>query len=198
MEITAQMVKELRDRTGAGMMDCKKALSAAGGDMEKAIEELRKKGLASAAKKADRETHEGSVGAYIHATMKLGVLIEVNCETDFVAKTDDFQVLVKDLAMQVAASNPLVVSREELDNEMIEKEREIYREKMLAEGKPENMVDKIVDGMLEKRYYKDVCLLEQDFIKDTEMTVQDYINTFIAKLGENIQVRRFTRYSLGE
>ncbi len=198
MQITAQMVKELREATGAGMMDCKKALTECDGDKEKAIEFLRKKGLASAAKKAGRTTAEGRVGSYIHATGKIGVLVEVACETDFVAKTDDFQVLLKDLSMQVAASSPAVVAREELDQDMIEKERVIYRDKMLAEGKPEKMVDKIVDGMLEKRYYKEVCLLEQPFIKDTDMTVQDYVNSFIAKLGENIQVKRFVRFSMGE
>ena len=198
MQITAQMVKELREATGAGMMDCKKALTECDGDKEKAIEFLRKKGLASAAKKAGRTTAEGRVGSYIHATGKIGVLVEVACETDFVAKTDDFQVLLKDLSMQVAASSPAVVAREELDQDMIEKERVIYRDKMLAEGKPEKMVDKIVDGMLEKRYYKEVCLLEQPFIKDTDMTVQDYVNSFIAKLGENIHVKRFVRFSMGE
>ena len=198
MEITAKMVKELRERTGAGMMDCKKALKETDGDMEKAIDFLRKKGLASAAKKAGRETKEGLIGSYIHATGKIGVLVEVNCETDFVAKTDDFKAMVKDIAMHIAASAPQVVNREDLDAEMIEKERTIYREKMLAEGKPEKMVDKIVEGMLEKRFYKEVCLMEQSFIKDDDMTVKDYVNSYIAKLGENIQIRRFVRFNLGE
>jgi len=198
MEITAQMVKELRERTGAGMMDCKKALTECSGDMDQAIDFLRKKGLSSAAKKAGRTTSEGYIGSYIHANGKIGVLVEINCETDFVAKTDDFKSLVKDVAMQIAASSPEVVNREELDQELIAKEREIYLEKILAEGKPANMADKIVDGMLEKRYYKDVCLMEQPFIKDTDMSVKDHVNSYIAKLGENIQIKRFVRFAMGE
>ncbi len=192
------MVKELRERTGAGMMDCKKALTECSGDMDQAIDFLRKKGLSSAAKKAGRTTSEGYIGSYIHANGKIGVLVEINCETDFVAKTDDFKSLVKDVAMQIAASSPEVVNREELDQELIAKEREIYLEKILAEGKPANMADKIVDGMLEKRYYKDVCLMEQPFIKDTDMSVKDHVNSYIAKLGENIQIKRFVRFAMGE
>lgn len=198
MEITAKIVNELRQKTGAGMMDCKKALTETQGDIEKAIEYLRKKGIASAAKKADRETKEGAIGSYIHATNKIGVLVEINCETDFVAKTDDFKAMVKDIAMQIAAASPTVVRREDVDQEMVAKEREIYREKMLAEGKPADRVDQIVEGMLDKKFYKETCLLEQTFIKDDKLTVKEYLNGYIAKLGENMQVRRFVRFELGE
>ncbi len=198
MEINAKIVNELRQMTGAGMMDCKKALTETNGDLEKAVDYLRKKGIASAAKKADRATKEGYVGSYIHATGKIGVLVEINCETDFVAKTDDFKTMVKDIAMQIAAANPQYVKREDVDSSMVDKERALYREKMIAEGKPAERVDQIVEGMLDKKFYKETCLLEQVFIKDDKLSVKEYVNGYIAKLGENIQVRRFVRYELGE
>jgi elongation factor Ts len=197
MAITAEMVKELRERTGAGMMDCKKALVDAGGDMEKAAVILRERGLAAAAKKASRIASEGLVESYIHLGGRVGVLIEVNCETDFVAKTDEFKQLVRDLAMQVAASKPMCVRREEVPADAIEQEREIYRQQALNEGKPEKVIDKIVDGRLEK-FYQQVCLLEQPFIKDQDKTVGDLVTEKVAKLGENISVRRFARFELGE
>lgn len=198
MAIDAKQVKELRGITGAGIMDCKEALKEADGDIEKAREVLKKKGLAEAEKKSGRETKEGRVGSYIHGNGKIGVLIEINCETDFVAKNEEFEELVKNLAMQVAASKPKVVDREELDEEAINKEREVYKEKMRKEGKPEKILDQIVDGMMEKRYYQKVCLMDQPYIKDTDMSVKEYVKSKIAKLGENIQVERFTRYKLGE
>lgn len=197
MEITAQMVKELRERTGAGMMDCKRALSEANGDMEKATEILRKKGLAQVAKRAGRVAAEGLVESYIHFGGRLGVLVEINCETDFVARTDEFKALAKDIAMQIAAANPQYVRREEVDQARLEKERAIYREQALAEGKPEKVIDKIVEGRLEK-FYKEVCLMEQPFIRDNEKTVADVVNAAAAKLGENIVVRRFVRFEVGE
>ena len=197
MQITAQMVKELRERTGAGMMDCKWALGEAGGDMEKAIDLLRKKGLAAAAKKAGRVAAEGAVGSYIHAGGKIGVLVEVNCETDFVARTDQFQELVRDIAMHIAAAEPRFVRREEVTSEDLERERAIFREQALASGKPEAVVDRIVTGKLEK-YYAEYVLLEQPFVKDPDKTVGQLVQERIAKLGENIVVRRFTRYRLGE
>jgi elongation factor Ts len=197
MQITAQMVKELRERTGAGMMDCKWALGEAGGDMEKAIDLLRKKGLAAAAKKAGRVAAEGAVGSYIHAGGKIGVLVEVNCETDFVARTDQFQELVRDIAMHIAAAEPRFVRREEVTSDDLEREREIFREQALASGKPEAVVDRIVAGKLEK-YYAEYVLLEQPFVKDSDKTVGQLVQERIAKLGENIVVRRFTRYRLGE
>ena len=197
MAITAQAVKELRDKTGAGMMDCKKALSESDGDVEKAIEYLREKGIAKAAKKSGRATKEGVIYSYIHPGDKLGVLIEVNCETDFVAKTDDFRGMVKDLAMQVAAAGPLCVNREELSSDDIEKEKQIYKNQALNEGKPEKIIDKIVDGKIEK-YYKEVVLMEQVFIRDQDKTVTDLLNEAIAKLGENMSVKRFVRFRLGE
>ncbi len=196
-EITAAMVKELREKTGAGMMDCKKALQEADGDFEKAIELLRKKGIAKAAKRADREANEGVVMAYIHPGSKLGALVEVNCETDFVAKTDDFQEFAKNIAMHIAASNPLAVSREELDPTLLEKEKEIYREQALASGKPEHIVEKIVEGRLEK-YYSEVCLLEQPYVKDPDKTIKDLLTETIAKVGENINIKRFARFRIGE
>jgi len=195
--ITAEMVKELRERTGAGMMDCKKALTEAGGDMDKAVDLLREKGLAAAAKKAGRIAAEGLVESYIHAGGRIGVLVEINCETDFVAKTDDFKSLAKDIAMQIAASNPLYVRREDVPAEVIQHEREVLKAQALNEGKPANIVEKMVDGRLEK-FYKEVCLLEQPFIKDPDKTVQQLITEKIAQIGENITVRRFTRYQLGE
>ncbi len=197
MAISAKTVKELRDKTNAGMMDCKKALEESGGDLEKAVEVLREKGIAKAAKKSGRTTNEGIVASYIHPGDKLGVLLEVNCETDFVAKTDDFKNLVHDISMQVAAANPLVVSREELPQEVLEKEKQIYKTQALNEGKPEKIVEKIVDGRIEK-YYKEVCLLEQPFIRDQDKSVTDLLNEAISTLGENITIKRFCRYRLGE
>jgi elongation factor Ts len=195
--VTAEMVKELREKTGAGMMDCKNALVEADGDMERATTILREKGLATAAKKAGRIASEGLVDAYIHLGGRIGVLVEVNCETDFVAKTDEFKQLVKDIAMQVAASKPMCVRREELPEDVIEQEKAVYRAQGLNEGKPEKIVDKIVEGRMEK-FYQQVCLLEQPFIKDPDRTVQDIVNERIAKIGENISVRRFARFEMGE
>lgn len=195
--ITASMVKDLRARTGAGMMDCKKALNEAGGDMDKAVDILREKGLSQAAKKAGRVAAEGIVGSYIHGGGRIGVLVEVNCETDFVAKTEGFHALVKDIAMQIAASAPLYVKREEVPAAVIDHEKSVLRAEALNEGKPEKIVDRMVEGRIEK-YYKEFCLLEQPFIKDGDKTVQDVITENIAKLGENISVRRFTRYQMGE
>ena len=195
--ITADMVKELRERTGAGMMDCKKALTETSGDMEKAIEFLREKGLAAAAKKAGRIAAEGLVESYIHGGGRIGVLVEINCETDFVAKNEDYKQLCKDVAMQIAAANPQFVSREEISQELIDKEKEIIRAQAINEGKNEKFVDKIVEGRIEK-YYKDVCLLEQPFIKDPDQTVQELVNAKIAKIGENISIRRFARFQVGE
>lgn len=195
--ISANLVKELRERTGAGMMDCKKALEEANGDIEKAIEILREKGLAAAAKRAGRITAEGLVEAYIHGGGRIGVLLEINCETDFVAKTEEFKELAKDIAMQIAASKPLYVSREEVPEEVVEKEKSILRAQALNEGKPEKIVEKMVEGRIEK-FYKEVCLLEQPFIKDPDKSVQQLITEKIAKIGENISVRRFVRYELGE
>jgi elongation factor Ts len=197
MSISAQMVKDLRERTGAPMMDCKSALTEANGDIEKAIDVLRKKGLSSAAKKAGRVATEGVVASYIHAGGKIGVLVEVNCETDFVARTDQFGELVKDIAMHIAAAEPRYVGREEVTSDDIEKEREILREQALASGKPAAVVDKIVEGRISK-FYSEVCLLEQPFVKDPDTTVGDLITAKIAKIGENIKVRRFVRYRLGE
>jgi len=196
-EVNSQLVKELREKTGAGIMDCKKALLETEGDIEKAIEVLRKKGLAAAAKKAHRETKEGLIHCYIHMGGKIGVLIEVNCETDFVARTDEFKTLVHDLAMQVAASSPLYVSQEDVPEEIIENEKRIYKEQAQETGKPEHVIERIVEGKL-KRFYEDVCLLNQKFVKDPEKTISQLINEYIAKLGENIKVRRFVRYQLGE
>ena len=197
MMITAGMVKELRERTGAGMMDCKKALTETNGDMDKAIDYLREKGLAAAAKKAGRVAAEGLVESYIHGGGRIGVLVEVNCETDFVAKTEGFKALAKDIAMQIAAANPAYVSREEVPAEILEHEREVLRAQALNEGKPAQIVEKMIVGRIEK-YYKEVCLLEQVFIKDTDKTITQLINESIAKIGENIAVRRFTRYQSGE
>jgi elongation factor Ts len=196
-EITAKMVQELREKTGAGMMDCKKALTEAGGDSAKAEDVLRKKGLAAAAKKAGRVASEGAVASYIHMGGKIGVLIEVNCETDFVARTDGFQALVKDLAMQVAAASPQYVRREEVPAAVVEKELEIGRGQAREQKKPEQIVEKIAQGKLEK-FFKEVCLLEQPFVKDDKKTIGEVVTDAVAKIGENIQVRRFTRYMLGE
>ncbi len=197
MTITAQQVKQLRDQTGAGMMECKKALSEAEGDLNRAVPILRERGLAAAAKKADRETREGIVGEYIHAGGKLGVLVEVNCETDFVARTDEFQGLVRDIAMHIAASNPSYVQREEASEEELEGERAIYRNQALAAGKPEKVVDRIVEGKLNK-YYSEVCLYDQPFVKDPDITVEEVVKSKIATLKENISVKRFIRYKIGE
>jgi len=197
MSVTTQMVKELRERTGAGMMDCKNALLESNGDIEQAIDGLRKKGLASAAKKAGRVTAEGVVGSYIHGGGKIGVLVEVNCETDFVARTDEFQELVRDIAMHIAAADPRFVRREEVTQDVLDRERAVQREKTLAEGKPEKVVDKIVEGRMEK-FFAEQVLLEQPFVKDPDKTVGDLVTAKVAKIGENIQVRRFSRFKLGE
>lgn len=195
--ITSAMVKELRERSGAGMMDCKKALVETNGDVEKAIDFLREKGLAAAAKKASRVAAEGTVEAYIHGAGRIGVLLEINCETDFVAKTDGFKALARDIAMQIAANNPLYVGREEVAEELLQHERDVLRVQALNEGKPEKIVDKMVEGRIEK-YYKEVCLLEQPFIKNPDITVKELITQTIAKIGENINVRRFVRFQLGD
>ena len=197
MMVTAAMVKELRERTGAGMLDCKKALEKTDGDIEKAIDLLREKGLAAAAKKASRITAEGMVGSYIHMGGRIGVLIEVNCETDFVAKTEGFKDFVKNMAMQVAASKPLYVSRDEVPGDVLEKEKQILRQQALNEGKPEKIVDKMVEGRIEK-FFKETCLLEQPYIRDPEVSVQQVLTETIAKIGENISIRRFVRYEMGE
>ena len=197
MEITASQVKDLRERTGAGMMECKSALSEAQGNMDEAVKILRKKGLASAASKAGRIATEGIVGSYIHAGGKIGVIVEVNCETDFVARTPDFQNLVKDIAMHVAASNPRFVGREEVTEAVLEQEREIHRARAAASGKPPQVVEKMVAGQMEK-FYEEFCLLEQPFVKDTNLTVGALLTEKIAKLGENLKIRRFARFALGE
>jgi len=198
-EITSAMVKDLREKTGAGMMDCKKALQEAGGDSEKAVDWLRKKGLASAQKKAGRSATEGAVGSYIHMGGKVGVLVEVNCETDFTARNARFQELVKDLGMHIAWGNPKYVRREDVPPEVLEREKGVYRAQLLEQGKPAAMLDKIIPGKLEK-FYAEQVLLDQPFFKDQEgkRTVQDEVNAAVAVIGENIQVRRFTRYALGE
>lgn len=195
MDINANLVRELRDKTGAGVMDCKKALAEAKGDLEKAVVWLRERGIAQAAKRSGKLASEGSLGAYIHAGGKLGVLVEVNCETDFVAKTPEFQTLVKEIAMQIAAANPRCVSREELPAEVIEQERQIYASQ--AADKPEPVVRKIVEGKLEK-FYRDVCLNEQAWVRDPNRTIKDLLGEYVGKLGEKIEIRRFVRYQLGE
>lgn len=197
MAVTADSVKLLRERTGAGIMDCKAALAEANGDIDKAIEWLRKRGAATAAKKVGRTTNEGIIEAYIHPGSRLGVLVELNCETDFVTKTSDFKQLAKDLAMQVAATTPRAIAREEIDPAVIEREMEIYRSQARNEKKPENVVDRIAQGKLEK-FYQENCLIEQSFIKDPNRTIKQLITDVIAKLGENIAVRRFVRFQLGE
>ena len=197
MQVTAQMVKELRERTGAPMMQCKTVLQETGGSIDDAIEALRKKGLAAAAKKAGRIAAEGAVGSYIHAGGKIGVLIEVNCETDFVGRTDDFQQLVRDLAMHVAAAEPRFVRREEVTEDVLEQEKRIYAEQVLASGKPEHLVERIVTGKMEK-FFSEAVLLEQAFIKNPDQTVAQMIAEKVASIGENIQVRRFVRFKLGE
>lgn len=196
-EIPAKLVKELRERTGAGMMDCKKALMETGGDIEKAIIYLREKGLAAAAKRAGRVAAEGVITAYIHPGNRVGVLVEVNCETDFVARTEEFRQFAHDIALQIAAAKPEYVAREDVPSEVIEREKEILRAQARNEGKPEHVIEKMVEGRLEK-FFKEVCLLEQPFIKNPEITVRDLLNELIAKIGENIVIRRFVRYELGE
>jgi elongation factor Ts len=196
-EINSALVRELRDRTGAGMMDCKRALTEVQGDVEKALVFLREKGLAAAAKKSGRSASEGAVASYIHAGGKIGVLVEVNCETDFVARTEDFQRLLKDLAMQIAAANPRYVNRDEVPGDVVEQERNIYRAQAANSGKPAPVVEKIVDGKVEK-FLADVCLLEQPFVKDADKTVGALVTDAIARLGENLVVRRFARFELGE
>ncbi|MBW2437824.1 MAG: translation elongation factor Ts [Deltaproteobacteria bacterium] len=195
--ISAGMVKELREKTGAGMMDCKNALAEVDGDIEKAIEFLRKKGLATAQKRAGRALNEGIIQSYIHMTGKLGVMVEVNCETDFVAKNEDFKEFAKNIAMHIAASNPLGIAPEDVPNDIIEKEKEIYRAQALEMGKPENVVDKIVEGKL-KKFYEDSCLLNQPYVRDNNISIADLLNDLIAKIGENISIKRFVRYQIGE
>lgn len=197
MEVTASMVKELREKTAAGMMDCKRALAEADGDMERATEVLREKGLASAAKKAGRVAAEGIVQAYIHGAGRIGVLVEINCETDFVAKNEDFKNFVHDVAMHIAAATPQYVRREEVPQEIADREREILRVQTLNEGKPEKIVDKIVDGRIDK-YFKDICLMDQPFVKDPDKTIEKLVKEMIVHIGENISIRRFARFVVGE
>lgn len=194
---SAQLVKELRQITGAGMMDCKKALEANNDNMDKAIEFLREKGLAAASKKAGRIAAEGVVESYIHMGGKIGVLVEVNCETDFVAKTDDFKNMVRDIAMHIAATNPLYLNKEDVPDDVVEKEKAILKAQALNEGKPEKIVEKMVEGRISK-FYQEICLMEQSFVKDPDKTIAQIVSEKIAKIGENIKVRRFTRYQMGE
>ncbi len=197
MEISASQVKDLRERTGISIMECKTALVESQGNIERAIEILRKKGIAKAEKKADRVATEGLIWAYIHPGNKIGVMVEVNCETDFVAKTEDFVTFVKDVAMHIAATNPAAIRREEVDLELVNKEREIYREQARYQNKPENIIERIIDGKMDK-FYQDNCLLEQPFVKDPQKTVKDYLTEVVAKVGENINISRFVRFQLGE
>jgi len=198
MEVTIEVVKELREKTGAGIMDCKRALTEVDGDIERAIDLLRQRGLSSASKRSGRVAAEGLIGSYIHMG-RIGVLIEVNCETDFVARTEDFQSLVKDIAMHIAAANPAYLRREDVPQEVIDRERDIYRAQAIESGKPDGVIEKIVDGKME-RFFNETCLMEQVFIKDPEgkMKIQDILNQNISRLGENIVVRRFVRFQLGE
>ena len=196
-EITAAAVRQLRDTTGIGMMDCKKALQETDGDMEKAVEYLRKQGLSAVEKRAGRDANEGVITSYIHPGSRLGVMIEVNCETDFVARTDDFQTFARDVAMHIAAEQPIAVGREDLDQSVVEKEKEIYLEQAKNEGKPENIAEKIVTGRLEK-YYQDVCLLEQAFVKDPDKTIDQMLTELTAKIGEKLTIRRFACFRLGD
>lgn len=195
-DIDAKLVKELRSRTSAGIMDCKEALEESGGDLEKAVDCLRQKGLATALKRAGRETSEGVISSYIHAGDKLGVLVEVNCETDFVGKTEEFKAFAKDVAMHIAAMKPLGIDREDIDEEILKREEEIYRQQAQETGKPENILDKIIKGKMEK-FYKEVCLMEQVFVKNSDITIKDLLHDMVSKTGENISIRRFTRYQLG-
>ncbi|MBA4395555.1 MAG: translation elongation factor Ts [Desulfobacca sp.] len=197
MNITSELVKALREKTQAGMMDCKEALKAADGDMEKAVEYLRKKGLATAQKRAGRTTSQGQIGSYIHGGGKIGVMVEVNCETDFVGRTDQFGELVHNIAMHIAAANPVCVRREEMPAELLEKEKEIYRAQAIESGKPEKVLEKIVEGKLDK-YFKDFCLMEQAYVKNPDITITDLINDKIAQIGESVTIRRFARFQLGE
>lgn len=197
MEITVALVKELREKTNAGMMDCKKALQETGGDIRKAIDYLRQKGLAIAQKRAGRATTEGVVHSYIHAGGRIGVLLEVNCETDFTAKSDIFQDFAKNLTMQIAATNPLGIRRDDISENTVEREKDIYRQQALDSGKPEKIVEKIIFGKINK-FFQENCLLEQAYVKNPDITIQDYLNEIIGKTGENIIIRRFTRYQLGE
>jgi elongation factor Ts len=197
LEITSTMVKELRTKTGAGMMDCKEALAAVDGDFEKAIDFLRKKGLSAATKRSSKAAKDGTVASYIHMGGRIGVMVEINCETDFVAKTDDFQTMARDIAMHIAASNPLCVHPDEIAEDALNREKEIYRSQLRDEKKPEKIWDKIIEGKL-KKYYEDVCLVEQKFVKNQDITVGTLISNMIAKTGENIIIRRFSRYQLGE
>ncbi|MBU2591601.1 MAG: translation elongation factor Ts [Nitrospinota bacterium] len=197
MSISAEMVKDLREKSGAGIMECKEALKETNGNIEEAIVCLRKKGIAGAAKKAGRSTSEGSVASYIHQGGKVGVLIEVNCETDFVAKTDDFQGFLNDLAMHIAASSPLYVKRDEVPEELINKEREIYVHQAKESGKPDNIVQKMVDGKIDK-YLNQICLTEQAYVKDQDISIDELVKRYIAKLGENISINRFARFAIGE
>jgi len=196
-DITAQMVKEIRDRTGAPFIDCKKALEEVAGDFDKAIEILKIKGVAKAAKKVGRETPEGTIASYIHAGGKIGVMVEVNCETDFVARNEEFQSFAKEVAMQIAAGNPTYVDRESIPADELEKEKEIMKAQVIESGKPENIADKIVEGKIEK-YYEEVCLLEQTYIRDSKVKINDLLQALIGKIGENIKIRRFVRFQLGE
>jgi len=196
VNITSQMVKELRDKTNAGMMDCKKALSETAGDMEKAVDLLRQKGLAVAAKRAGRETKEGVVVSYIHAGGKLGVMVEVGCETDFVAKTDDFKAFAKDIAMHIAAVNPIAISREEVPADILQREKDIYINQALESGKPQQIVEKMVGGKVEK-YLAEICLLEQKYVKNPDLTVQDLLNELVGKMGEIISIKKFARFQIG-
>lgn len=196
MKITSQMVKELRDKTNAGMMDCKKALGETEGDMEKAIDLLRKKGLAVAQKRSGRATSEGVVECYIHAGGKLGVMVEVGCETDFVAKTDDFKNFAKDIAMHVAAAMPVSISRDEVPEEMVAREKDIYVQQAKESGKPDNIIEKMVSGKVDK-YLSEICLMEQKFVKNPDLSIQDLLNELVAKMGENISIKRFSRFQVG-
>ncbi len=196
-QISLELIKQLRERTAAGFSDCKKALEEAGGDIERAVDILRKKGLAIAAKRAAKETKEGIVEAYIHANKKIGVLVEINCETDFVARTPDFKEFAHNIAMQIAATSPVCVSREEMPQEILEREKRIYEEQLREQGKPENVIPKILEGKLEK-FYKESVLLEQPYIKNPEITIQDLLNEIIAKTGEKIVIKRFARFQIGE
>lgn len=196
MDITAAMVRDLREKTNVGMMDCKKALQDTDGDMEKAIDLLRQKGLAKAMKRAGREATEGTVHAYIHGGGRMGVLVEVNCETDFAGKSEDFVEFVKNVAMQIAASNPLAVQREDIPADVLERERAIYMAQARESGKPENILDKMVDGKMRK-FYEEVVLLDQKYVKDPDKTIQDYLNELVAKVGEKVMIRRFARFQLG-
>jgi elongation factor Ts len=195
--IDAKMVKQLRDKTGAGMMDCKGALVECDGDIEKAVDFLRKKGLATAKKRAGRDTSEGLIQSYIHMGGKLGVMVEVNCESDFVAKTDDFIDFAKNIAMHIAASSPSGITEEDISEDLIKRERQVYKDQALEMGKPENMIDKIVEGKL-KKFYKESCLMNQPYVREPDKTVADLLNEVIAKIGENIKIKRFVRYQLGE